>query len=157
MNGTLTYQKVLFDAKSTSPISPIFYVWPGYVALISLFGLATAYVMDECKITNVAAIKVQKVMVGEAVLPQFDGSCGKELAAIISGIPRDQVTREEDVMQCCTPWVITPCDNYKLLTVPGAYQLELIATDQLGEIYVEQVTFPVEQAMAIPSGLILGN
>lgn len=153
----LTYKKVLYDATSTSRVSPVFYVWPGYVALISLFGMKNAFTVADGDLYNTSCIVVQKVTVSGAALPQINDSCGKDLNEVIAGIPRGVVDRFEDVMQGCTAWGINPCNNYALITVPGFYQLKVADEAQLGEFYVEQITMPVADAMLYPSGLILGN
>jgi hypothetical protein len=154
----LTYKKVLFDQNSTSRVSPVFSVWPGYVSLISLFGMKNAFTKQDGALYNTACIVVQKVTVAGAALPQVQDSCGKDLNAVIAGIPRGVVDRFEDVMQDCgNAWVINPCNNYAIITIPGFYQLKVADEAQLGEFYVEQITVKAEHAIMYPSGLILGN
>jgi len=160
MNQTLnlTYKKVLYDANSTDRVSPVFYVWPGYASLISLFGMKNAFTNSAGKLYNTSCIVVQKVTVAGAALPQVQDSCGKDLSAVIAGIPRGVVDRFEDVTQGCdSVWGINPCNNYAVITIPGFYQLKVADEAQLGEFYVEQITVPVSDAIMYPSGLILGN
>lgn len=153
----LTYRKVLFDANSTSHTSPVFTVWPGYVALISLFGMKNAFTNVDGTLYNTSCMVVQKVTVAGAALPQITDSCGADLKTVIAGVPTWQVERFEDVMQGCAPWSLSPCNNFYLLTIPGYYQLQVHEDAVLGEFLVEQVTMPVGDAMLYPSGLILGN
>jgi len=153
----LTYNKVLFDKDSTELESPVFYVWPGFVSVISLFGMTNAFVKDAGGVYNTSCIVVQKVTVNGAALPQVKDTCGADLNTVLAGIPVNQVDRFEDVMQGCDAWAINPCNNYAVITVPGRYQLKLASDVQLGEFYVEQITMPVADAILFPAGLILGN
>ena len=155
--ASLSYKKVLYDASSTARESPVFFVWPGYVAVISLFGMKNAFANTGGELSNTSCIVVQKVTVKGAALPQVSDSCGADLNSVIAGIPRGEVDRFEDGMQGCMAWAINPCNNYAVITVPGFYQLKVADTAQLGEFYVEQVTIPVADAILFPAGLILGN
>ena len=153
-----THSTILFDHNSDSVVSPVFVVPPGYISLLSLFGMNRAFKGFEDGTYEVSCIKVQKVIMSGHAIPQTNGSCGSpSLQQVLDKMPRNAVDRFEDVMQKCGHWTIDPCSNYAAITVPGAFQLKVADDAQLGEFYVEQVTMKIQDAAMIPMGFILGS
>lgn len=146
----------LFHPKSTSPISPMFMVQPGEVAVISAFGF-------EALQRGV----IQKVRLQDEAVPS-GSSCGDVLT-----VPDAKVLAVEDVTQCGV-WAVNACNNTAVLSVPGLYRvvlddgyavgeatagmpIEVADSTAVGQIYIDVEKITVAQAQLLPKDLFFGH
>jgi hypothetical protein len=129
---------ILFDARSASLTSPTFFVRPGSGVVLSAFGLME---------TQQAV--VEKVRYEDGIMPQ-GGAC-EDLEP-----PATAVMQAEDVTQCGV-WSLTACQNLAVVTVPGAYRLNLNDPAAMGIVYIEAIGIGADAAALVPHGLFFGS
>ena len=146
----------LFHPKSTSPISPMFMVQPGEVAVISAFGF-------EALQRGV----IQKVRLQDEAVPS-GSSCGDVLT-----VPDAKVLAVEDVTQCGV-WAVNACANTVVLAVPGLYRIvlddgyavgeaeegvpvEVAESTAVGTVLIEVTKMTVAHAALLPKDLFFGH
>lgn len=71
-------------------------------------------------------------------------------------IPKLHPQYVSKVVNCCE-WVMTTCDNLKVITVPGVYRLVMSDESMIGTVVVEAATMTTSQAELLPDNLKFGN
>ncbi|RQH06634.1 hypothetical protein [Paraburkholderia dinghuensis] len=128
---------ILFDARSVSLASPIFFVRPGTGVMLSAFGLMESQ-----------QAVIEKVRYEDSIMPQ-GGAC-EDLEP-----PMAVVMQAEDVTQGGV-WQLNACQNLAVLTVPGSYRLNLNDEAALGLVYIEAIGLDGQAAALIPPSLFFG-
>ncbi|ETD67432.1 hypothetical protein V757_11445 [Pelistega indica] len=125
----------LFDTKSTSPVSDVFVLGEGEVALLQAFNLA-----------NSQRAVVQRVRFTDGYVPS--GNACKETMCI----PPSKIALVEDITQCGV-WALNPCQNVALLAIPGVYRLALDDGEAEKEV-APGVPIPVAKSTAVGTAII---
>lgn len=127
---------MLFDARSTSPLSRSFQLVDGEAALL------TAYSACGCTVC------VEKVLLNKPQLPLSQGSCECKLPEV--------PTPEEVASTTLCNWCLGSCAEIRYITVPGTYRLRINGSQSC----IGCVTVTMERVkraqMPIPDGLTLG-
>lgn len=147
----------LFHPLSTSPISPMFVVPVGEVAVISAYGF-----------DKYQRGVIQKVKLVDDAVPQGSAACGGELK-----VPEAKILAVEDVTQCGV-WVLNACQNLAVLSVSGVYRIVLddgyatgvvavgkpipvAESTAVGDIYMDVEFVSSNHAQLIPKDLFFGH
>lgn len=144
--------------------SDYLYIPPGKVALVSLFDMQEAVEQkrdDNGKLVleRKDCIKVYKLSLGKTGDLKEKIECNKiaDVQSALNTLLQDRRIRRELVTQCGENWIINPCNNLVLITVPGVYMLELYDEAQFDSAYIEYSLINAQDSIAIPDSLKLGH
>lgn len=150
----------ILQDEGTKAVSRVIYVRPGESALLSLHGMQSVPKISDDKKNLVfgGCISIKRVHMGEAEMKEIERECGanQSYSNIADNLIRRRVVRPYDIYKCGETWSISPCDNLKLIDVPGFYVAELTELDQLEELVLEYSILNHNQALSIQADIRLG-
>lgn len=123
----------MFDEKSVSAESPLFYVVPGWFGILTGFGFTSGTVAVDDDLPKTAQKACVKLVSLDYELGKLETPCGvfPEIPkAVLLGI------REAPAVSGGRAWSLSACDTIALIDVPGTYRLTLNDQAAVGTVTV---------------------